>query len=87
MRCWRFSIARTWWIRYRPSDSSTVLISLWNPALHFVEKIKKPGLLASPHHIDDPAVQSSEVPLAVVGKALQPLNQGTGVTQVLVTPQ
>lgn len=27
----------------------------------------KPGLLASPHSIDDPAVKSSEVPLAVVG--------------------
>lgn len=27
----------------------------------------KPGMLASPHHIDDPAVQASEVPLAVVG--------------------
>ncbi len=27
----------------------------------------KPGLLASPHTIDDPAVKSSEVPLAVVG--------------------
>lgn len=27
----------------------------------------KPGLLATPHHLDDPAVQSSEVPLAVVG--------------------
>ncbi|HUE03357.1 MAG TPA: hypothetical protein VMR62_27590 [Bryobacteraceae bacterium] len=90
----------------------------------------KPGLLASPHHIDDPAVQSSEVPLAVVGivpckvttengaiargdmlvtssragyamkgtdrsrmlgavvgKALEPLNKGTGVIQVLVTLQ
>jgi hypothetical protein len=27
----------------------------------------KPGLLASPHTIDDPAFKSSEVPLAVVG--------------------
>jgi len=27
----------------------------------------KPGLLATPHNIDDPSVQSSEVPLAVVG--------------------
>jgi hypothetical protein len=27
----------------------------------------KPGLLASPHHIDDASVQASEVPLAVVG--------------------
>jgi hypothetical protein len=27
----------------------------------------KPGLLASPHSIDDPVVRSSEVPLAVVG--------------------
>ena len=27
----------------------------------------KPGLLATPHNIDDPAVKSSEVPLAVVG--------------------
>ncbi|HUO29511.1 MAG TPA: hypothetical protein VMU80_09855 [Bryobacteraceae bacterium] len=90
----------------------------------------KPGLLASPHQIDDPAVQSTEVPLAVVGivpckvtaengaiargdmlvtssragyamkgtdrsrmlgavvgKALEPLNKGTGVIQVLVTLQ
>jgi hypothetical protein len=27
----------------------------------------KPGVLASPHHIDDPSTQTSEVPLAVVG--------------------
>jgi hypothetical protein len=27
----------------------------------------RPGLLATPRHIDDPAVQSSEVPLAVIG--------------------
>jgi len=27
----------------------------------------KPGMLATPHHIDDPTVQQSEVPLAVVG--------------------
>jgi hypothetical protein len=27
----------------------------------------KPGVLASPHHIDDPSIQTSEVPLAVVG--------------------
>jgi hypothetical protein len=27
----------------------------------------KPGLLASPHHMDDPSIQTSEVPLAVVG--------------------
>jgi hypothetical protein len=90
----------------------------------------KPGVLASPHHIDDPAVQKTEVPLAVVGivpckvstengaiargdllvtssrpgyamkgtnrrrmlgavvgKALEPLPNGTGVIQVLVTLQ
>jgi hypothetical protein len=90
----------------------------------------KPGLLASPHNIDDSAVQSSEVPLAVigivpckvtaengaiargdllvtssrpgyamkgtdrvqmlgavVGKALQPLAEGAGVIEVLVTLQ
>jgi hypothetical protein len=27
----------------------------------------KPGVLATPHPIDDPAIHSSEVPLAVVG--------------------
>jgi len=90
----------------------------------------KPGLLASPHNIDDPAVKSSEVPLAVVGivpckvtsengpiargdllvsssrpgyamrgtdrrrmlgavvgKALEPMAEGNGVIQVLVTLQ
>jgi len=90
----------------------------------------KPGLLATPHTMDDPAIKTSEVPLAVVGivackvtaengpirvgdllvtssrpghamkgtdrsqmlgavvgKALEPLPEGTGVIQVLVTLQ
>jgi hypothetical protein len=90
----------------------------------------KPGILATPRAMDDPEIQASEVPLAVVGivpckvtaengaiargdllvassrpgyamkgtdrsqmlgavvgKALQPLQQGTGVIQVLVTLQ
>jgi len=90
----------------------------------------KPGVLATPHSMDDPAVKTSEVPLAVmgivpckvtvengpirvgdllvtssragyamrgkdrrrmlgavVGKALEPLKQGTGLIQVLVTLQ
>jgi hypothetical protein len=90
----------------------------------------KPGVLATPRRMDDPAIKASEVPLAVVGivpckvtaengaiargdllvsssrpgyamkgtdrcqmlgavvgKALQPLDQGTGVIEVLVTLQ
>ena len=90
----------------------------------------KPGVLATEHNMDDPAIQSSEVPLAVVGivpckvstengpvargdllvtssrpgyamkgtnrrrmlgavvgKALEPLEKGSGVIQVLVTLQ
>src|SRR5208282_4762946 len=90
----------------------------------------KPGVLATPHTMDDPEIKNSEVPLAVVGivpckvtaengpiargdllvtssrpgyamkgtdrnqmlgavvgKALEPLPDGTGVIQVLVTLQ
>jgi hypothetical protein len=90
----------------------------------------KPGVLATPRRMDDPAIKASEVPLAVVGivpckvtaengaiargdllvtssrpgyamkgtdrrqmlgavvgKALQPLGEGTGVIEVLVTLQ
>jgi len=49
----------------------------------------KPGVLATPHTMDDPAIKDSEVPLAVVGIVLCKVtaeNGPIGVGDLLVTP-